>query len=413
MSKAKSKNADAKKEAQAMTVASLTQAIALLLREEIGNVSVTGEISGLTTASSGHRYFTLKDDTAQIDCVIWASRTLNFRPKNGMQVVVHGKVTVYAPRGRYQIDCDRLVAAGQGDLYLAFAALKEDLAARGYFDSDRKRDIPALPLKIGVVTSATGAVIQDMLTTLQRRSPHCQIYLAPAAVQGEAAPEEIAAAIATLQTTDADVLIVGRGGGSMEDLWAFNSLEVAEAIYNSRIPVISAVGHETDFTIADFVADLRAATPTAAAELVSQFDRDTLLHNLDRWESRFNRAMQLELQSYRQRLTALSQSYALQNFGDRLHDYGQQIDEAEQDMQKSLTRHLRQSSSKLEGITAHLRSLHPLAPLQRGFALIRTGDRFLNNDDSLAALGAFAKVEVVRQAEIAEIKIEKVYDRPE
>jgi exodeoxyribonuclease VII large subunit len=402
----------------AMTVANLTQAITLLLREEIGIVRVTGEISGFTTAASGHRYFTLKDESAQIDCVMWASRSLSFRPKNGMQVVVQGRLTVYAPRGRYQIDCDRMTAAGEGDLYLAFAALKEELAERGYFDPEHKRDIPALPLKIGVVTSPTGAVIQDILSTLNRRSPHCQIYLCPATVQGETAPDEIAGAIATLQNTDADVLIVGRGGGSIEDLWAFNTLPVAEAIYHSRIPIISAVGHETDFTIADFVADLRAATPTAAAEIVSQCDRDTLLQQIDFWENRLTRSVQQEMQNYRQRLNSLTNSYALQNFSDRLHDRAQQLDEAEQSMQKSLTRHLRQSTTKLDRITAHLRSLHPLSPLQRGFALLKVGDRLLTNDQSLSEFaGTFAKVEIVRSSEIAQVSIEKViekvYDRPE
>jgi exodeoxyribonuclease VII large subunit len=402
----------------AMTVANLTQAITLLLREEIGIVRVTGEISGFTTAASGHRYFTLKDESAQIDCVMWANRSLSFRPKNGMQVVVQGRLTVYAPRGRYQIDCDRMTAAGEGDLYLAFAALKEELAERGYFDPEHKRNIPSLPLKIGVVTSPTGAVIQDILSTLNRRSPHCQIYLCPATVQGETAPDEIAGAITALQNTNADVLIVGRGGGSIEDLWAFNTLPVAEAIYHSRIPIISAVGHETDFTIADFVADLRAATPTAAAEIVSQYDRDTLLQQLDFWENRLTRSVQQEMQNYRQRLNSLTNSYALQNFSDRLHDRAQQLDEAEQSMQKSLTRHLRQSVTKLDRITAHLRSLHPLSPLQRGFALLKVGDRLLTNDQSLSEFaGTFAKVEIVRSSEIAQVSIEqvieKVYDRPE
>jgi len=388
-----------------MTVANLTQAIVLLLREEIGLVRVTGEISGFTTAASGHRYFTLKDESAQIDCVMWASKTLSFRPKSGMQVVVQGRLTVYATRGKYQIDCDRMTAAGQGDLYLAFAALKEELSDRGYFDPEHKLAIPALPLKIGVVTSPTGAVIQDILSTLNRRSPHCQIYLCPAIVQGETAPDEIAKAIASLQTTDADVLIVGRGGGSIEDLWAFNTVQVAEAIYNSRIPIISAVGHETDFTIADFVADLRAATPTAAAELVSQYDRDSMLQQINFWENKLTRSVQTELQNYRQRLKNPTNSYALQNFSDRIHDRVQSLDESERDMQKSLMRHLRQSSTKLEGIAAHLRSLHPLSPLQRGFALLQVGDRLLNNNDSLTS---FAKVEIVRRSEIAQATIQQV-----
>ena len=393
---------------EAMTVVGLTQAIALLLREEIGTVRVTGEISNFTVATSGHRYFTLKDEAAQIDCVMWASRTLSFRPKSGMRVVLQGKLTVYAPRGRYQIDGDRMTLAGEGDLYLAFAALKEELTERGYFELERKRQIPALPLKIGVVTSPTGAVIQDILSTLTRRSPHCEIYLCPATVQGETAPAEIASAIKALQNTDANVLIVGRGGGSMEDLWAFNTLPVAEAIYHSRIPIISAVGHETDFTIADFVADVRAATPTAAAELVSQCDRDTLLYQLDLLENQLTRNVQRAMQDYQQRLNNLTNSYALQNFGDRLHAHVQQLDEAERDMQKSLQRHLRQSTHKLEGITAHLKSLHPLSPLQRGFALLKSGDRWLGNDDSLTG---FATVEVVRRSEIAQVTINQVIEK--
>ena len=398
----------------AMTVGGLTQAITLLLRDEIGIVRVTGEISGFTIAASGHRYFTLKDESAQIDCVMWASRTLSFRPKSGMQVILQGRLTVYATRGKYQIDCDRMTAAGEGDLYLAFAAMKEDLAERGYFDTERKRAIPALPLKIGVVTSSTGAVIQDILSTMNRRSPHCQIYLCPATVQGETAPEEIATAIKSLQNTDADVLIVGRGGGSIEDLWAFNTLIVAEAIYHSRIPIISAVGHETDFTIADFVADVRAATPTAAAELVTQCDRDSLWQQITICDQRLNRLVRLEIQNNRQRLSAVTNSYAFQGFKDRLHDRAQQLDEAEQTIHKSLVRHLRQSTTKLASITAHLKSLHPLSPLQRGFALLKSGDRLLSNDDSLSE---FAKVDIVRRSEIAIVQIEKVikqvYDQSE
>ena len=377
----------------------------LLLREEIGSVRVTGEISGLTIAASGHRYFTLKDASAQIGCVMWASRPATLRLRSGMQVIVQGKITVYAPQGKYQIDCDRITAAGEGDLYLAFAALKEELAAKGYFDEVRKRPIPALPLKIGVVTSPTGAVIQDIISTLERRSPHCQIYLCPATVQGEAAPEAIANAITTLQDTEADVLIVGRGGGSIEDLWAFNSPLVAEAIYRSRIPIISAVGHETDFTIADFVADLRAATPTAAAEIVSRYERDTLLHQVNIWEDHLTKAIQSNIQAYYQKLNTLTQSYTFQNLSDRLHSYAQQIDDCESQMHKSLLRHLRQAHKKLDSTNAHLRSLHPLSPLQRGFALLKSGDRILSADESLTN---FDQVTIVRKSEVAAVTIDQV-----
>ncbi len=389
----------------ALSVADLTQAIALLLREEIGSVRVTGEISGLTIAASGHRYFTLKDASAQIGCVMWASRPATLRLRSGMQVIVQGKIAVYAPQGKYQIDCDRITAAGEGDLYLAFAALKEELAAKGYFDEARKRPIPALPLKIGVVTSPTGAVIQDIISTLERRSPHCQIYLCPATVQGETAPEAISNAIATLQNTDADVLIVGRGGGSIEDLWAFNSPLVADAIYRSQIPIISAVGHETDFTIADFVADLRAATPTAAAEIVSRYERHALLHQVNIWENDLTKAIQANIQTYHQRIDALTQSYAFQNLGDRLHSYAQQVDDCERQMHKSLLRHVYQTNSKLDSLNAHLRSLHPLSPLQRGFALLKSGDRILSVDESLTN---FDQVTIVRKSELAEVTVDQV-----
>lgn len=389
----------------ALSVADLTQAISLLLREEIGSVRVTGEISGLTIAASGHRYFTLKDASAQIGCVMWASRPATLRLRSGMQVIVQGKIAVYAPQGKYQIDCDRITAAGEGDLYLAFAALKEELAAKGYFDEARKRAIPALPLKIGVVTSPTGAVIQDIISTLERRSPHCQIYLCPATVQGEAAPEAIAGAIATLQNTDADVLIVGRGGGSIEDLWAFNSPLVADAIYRSQIPIISAVGHETDFTIADFVADLRAATPTAAAEIVSRYERETLLHQVNVWESQLTKAVQANILAYHQRINALIRSSTFQNLSDRLRSYAQQIDNCESQMHKSLLRHLRRANAKLDSTNAHLRSLHPLSPLQRGFALLKSGDRILSADESLTN---FSQINIIRKSEIANAIIDQV-----
>jgi exodeoxyribonuclease VII large subunit len=297
----------------AVSVSVITNAIALLLKEGIGEVKVTGEISGFKTAYSGHRYFALKDETALIDCVMWGSKTLNFIPTDGMKVIVGGKLTVYPTRGKYQIDCDSMVAAGQGDLYLAYEALKQNLQARGFFNPELKKPLPMLPLKIGVVTSPTGAAIQDILSTLKRRSPHCHVYVCAATVQGDTAPAEVAAAIRQLNQLDLDVAIVGRGGGSLEDLWGFNSLEVAEAIYASKIPIVSAVGHETDFTIADFVADVRAATPTGAAELVTQCDRAELLQLIAGCQDRLTTNMTATLQDYRQQVDLLANSYGFQN----------------------------------------------------------------------------------------------------
>lgn len=392
---------------QEISVSVLTQKIARLLKEGIGEVRVIGEISGYKSASSGHRYFTLKDEETQIDCVLWGSKQISFMPSDGMRVIVTGKLTVYATRGKYQIDCQSLIPAGQGELYLAFEQLKQVLLDRGYFD--QKRSLPRLPLHIGIVTSPTGAAIQDMLSTLSRRSPHCQIYLCPASVQGEYASQEIANGISRLNQVlagiDNAVLIVGRGGGSLEDLWAFNTLPVAEAIYNSEIPVISAVGHETDFTIADFVADVRVATPTAAAELVSQNDRSTLLGYISSVEQKLTENIQAVLEAKKQRVDRLKNSYGFQRIGDRLHNYSQRVDEAENALTKLMIRNLNTARTRLDAIEAHAKSLHPLSPLGRGFALLKDGDRVISANESLSK---FDEIAIVRNTEVAHATIQSV-----
>ncbi|AFY74771.1 Exodeoxyribonuclease VII large subunit [Synechococcus sp. PCC 7502] len=390
-----------------ISVTALTQKITKLLRESIGEVRVLGEISGYKAASSGHRYFTLKDDESQIDCVLWGSKQISFMPSDGMRVIVTGKLTVYATRGKYQIDCQSLIPAGQGELYLAFERLKQDLADGGFFD--RKRPIPALPLHIGIVTSPTGAAIQDMLSTLNRRSPHCQIYLCPASVQGEYAAQEIANAITRLNQVLAGfnnaVLIVGRGGGSLEDLWAFNTLPVAEAIYNSEIPIISAVGHETDFTIADFVADVRVATPTAAAELVTQSDRNTLLGYIQAVEQELTENIQAVLESKKQKIDRLINSYGFQKLGDRLKNYSQRVDEAENALTKLINRNLKTARTKLDALEAHGKSLYPLSPLGRGFALLQDGNHIISASESLSE---FDQIAIVRNSEVAHATIQTV-----
>jgi exodeoxyribonuclease VII large subunit len=394
-----------------ISVSVLTQKITKLLRDGIGEVRVIGEISGYKAASSGHRYFTLKDEESQIDCVLWGSKQISFMPSDGMRVIVTGKLTVYATRGKYQIDCQSLIPAGQGELYLAFERLKQDLADRGFFD--QKRPIPALPLHIGIVTSPTGAAVQDMLTTLNRRSPHCQIYLCPASVQGEYASEEIANAITRLNQVLAGfhnaVLIVGRGGGSLEDLWAFNTLPVAEAIYNSDIPVISAVGHETDFTIPDFVADCRVATPTAAAELVTQKDKASLLGYISSVEQELTENIQAVLESNRQKIDRLINNYGFQKLGDRIHNYSQRLDEAENALTKLINRNLKTARTKLDALEAHGQSLHPLSPLKRGFALLKDGERIISANESLSE---FDRIAIVRNDEVARATILSVKPKP-
>ncbi|OGV74134.1 MAG: exodeoxyribonuclease VII large subunit, partial [Lentisphaerae bacterium RIFOXYA12_FULL_60_10] len=256
---------------KALTVTELTRRIRAALEQGIGPVVVEGEVSNVRRPSSGHCYFTLKDETAQIAAVLFRGvlETLRIVPKDGLQVRVRGELTVYEKNGNYQILVRHLEETGRGSLQARFEQLKSRLQQEGLFDAARKRPLPVLPRHIGIVTSPTGAAIRDILQVLSRRFPNLHVLVAPVRVQGDGAAEAIAAAIDRLnQRADLDVLIIGRGGGSLEDLWAFNEEVVARAVFRSRLPVISAVGHEIDFTISDFVADVRAPTPSAAAEIV-------------------------------------------------------------------------------------------------------------------------------------------------
>src|SRR5580658_2557434 len=282
---------------RAYTVSELTGELRGLLLEHFTDIWVSGEISGTKLAASGHYYFTLKDQTAQIRSVCYkmTARYLKFKPQDGIAVLARGRLDVYDARGELQLVVDSLEPQGHGALQFAFEQLKQKLAAEGLFDAARKRALPALPERIGVVTSPTGAVIRDILEILERRCPGRHIRLYPAQVQGEGAGEQIAAGVDYFsQSGWAEVVIVARGGGSMEDLWAFNEERLARAIAECAVPVISAVGHETDFTIADFVADLRAPTPSAAAELVIA-TRASLLDRIDGCEIKLRQAMRLHL----------------------------------------------------------------------------------------------------------------------
>jgi len=253
-----------------LSVIELTSSIKQLLESNFSKIWVTGEISNYTHHSSGHRYFTLKDDRAQIKCVMWkgVGRSLKFEPENGMQVNLNGQVTVYEKSGQYQLISSAIMPVGIGPLELAFQQLKEKLDKEGLFADSHKQPLPGFPETIGVITSPTGAAVRDVIKVLRRRAPWIKIIIRPATVQGDVASADIAAAIREFnEFNDVDLLIVGRGGGSLEDLWAFNEEATARAIFESKIPVISAVGHQVDFTISDFVADLRAPTPSAAAEM--------------------------------------------------------------------------------------------------------------------------------------------------
>lgn len=275
-------------------------------------VYLKGEISNFKAHTRGHFYFTLKDDTSRINAVMFSYRasSLKFVPSDGMKVLVKGKVSVYEATGAYQIYVDEMQEDGIGNLYIEFEKLKKKLAAEGLFDKDKKKRIPKVPRRIGIVTASTGAAIRDILTTIKRRFPICETILFPSLVQGTEAAKDIVRNIEIANTYDIDTLIVGRGGGSIEDLWPFNEEIVARAIYNSKVPVISAVGHEIDFTIADFVADLRAPTPTAAAELAVP-DMETIKTYLDNVRSRSTISINSFIDTRRQNLSSLVNSYIL------------------------------------------------------------------------------------------------------
>jgi exodeoxyribonuclease VII large subunit len=399
-----------------LTVSQLTSEIKTLLERNFDHVWVEGEISNLRLPGSGHLYFTLKDEKAQIRGVMFRlqNRLLKFEPKDGLQVIGYGRITVYEPRGDYQIILDYLEPKGLGALQLAFEQLKEKLAAEGLFDPARKKPIPYLPQKIGIVTSSTGAAIRDILRIIDRRFANVQVLLYPVRVQGQGAAQEIAQAIQALnQLPDLDVMIVGRGGGSLEDLWAFNEEIVARAIFSSRVPVISAVGHEVDFTIADFVADLRASTPSAAAELVvrNKVELGQNLKNLERALLQSFRAtldLQQErlfsltgrladprrrLSDQRIRLDDLSSHLAyslkqglrrqqdrfrlqqgsllLLSPAKRLEEYSQKISQVMRRLTVSLQRELRISRQRVEGVLGKLFTLSPLGVLERGYSITR------------------------------------------
>jgi exodeoxyribonuclease VII large subunit len=355
-----------------ITVSELTRRIREKLEAAFSDVWITGEISGLRVPPSGHIYFTLKDKDAQIKAVFFRSgnRYLKFAPKDGMEVILRGRVTVYDPRGEYQVVAEYMEPKGIGALQLAFLQLKEKLEKEGLFDQSRKRPLPVHPRRVGVVTSPSGAAIRDILNVLGRRAPGVKILIAPATVQGAAAPAEIASAISELNKVDGlDVIIVGRGGGSVEDLAAFNTEVVARAIASSNIPVISAVGHETDFTIADFAADLRAPTPSAAAEVVAKNEED-MADALRSLQGRLIYAVMQEHRRMRDRL--YSEERALINPMRRLHDHAIRLDELSGRLMSAQARLILTLKNKAVSLSRALALLEPLAPLRAGFAIVKS-----------------------------------------
>lgn len=403
------------------TVSRLNQTVRQLLEMEMGQIWLSAEISNFSQPSSGHWYFTLKDDKAQVRCAMFrtANRKTTFQPQNGQQVLVRASITLYEPRGDYQLIAESMQPAGDGLLQQRFEQLKQRLSDEGLFNPARKRPLPSPATCIGIITSATGAALHDMLQILQRRDPSLPVIIYPTMVQGSEATLQIARIIELAnQRNECDVLIVGRGGGSLEDLWCFNEELVARAIFNSQIPVVSAVGHETDVTIADFVADLRAPTPSAAAELISR-NQPELIRRLQSQQQRLEMAMDYYLTHLRQRLTRQDsrlqqqhpqlrlsrQQTALLKLQNRLeegmqtrlrqasrqterlqqrllhtqpqvkvHRYQQQLQQYQYQLQQALERQLNAARQRFSVGYSQLEAVSPLATLARGYSVTTTAD---------------------------------------
>ena len=363
------------------TVHELTQYVKQRLQNDpsLNNISVRGEISNFVHHTSGHMYFTMKDAHSQLNCVMFrgANQKLRFKPGSGMKVVCGGNITVYEARGVYQLLVWAIQPDGIGALYQAFEQLKEQLSKKGFFDDAHKKPLPAFPETIGIVTSRTGAVLHDMINVIRRRFPDVRIILAPARVQGAGAAAEIAHAIRQMNRLSIsrsrsaahgiDVMIVARGGGSIEELWAFNELAVAEAVFESDIPIISAVGHETDVTICDFVADLRAPTPSAAAELVVP-DRGQLAQQVAGLHIRLVHAIRRAVDTERDRLAYLERGVVHPR--DRINQHRQYIDELLRQMHRSVLHRLELRRKDLSMLGATLHALSPLNHLQRGYSIV-------------------------------------------
>lgn len=340
----------------------------------LAQVSVRGEISNYKLYPSGHHYFTLKDESSALRCVMFKGNAmrLRFRPENGMKVIAWGKVSVFPRDGAYQLYCTALTVDGIGDLYAAYEQLKKRLGEKGLFDPTHKKPLPKYPGTIGIITSSAGAAVHDMLRILRKRFPLSNVRLLPVRVQGVEAPSEIAAAIRYAnQYQLADLLIVGRGGGSIEDLWAFNDERVAYAIYDSKIPVISAVGHEPDVTISDFVADLRAATPSNAAELAVP-DQDTLRQNLDTMSTAMASALNRQVKNAQQHLTVLSQSPALRSPTGYLEQREQGLVLLKNRMVSVQNQNIDRKNARYVAAISKLDAMSPLKVLTRGYSMAQT-----------------------------------------
>ncbi len=362
---------------QVFTVTAITLAVKQMVGGVFRDIFVEGEVSNLRQSANGHLYFDLKDREALLSAVMfkWDARKYSLELQDGVQVRVWGSLDVYAKSGKYQIVVKTVEALAKGNLYLEFERLKKKLEEEGLFAPEHKQEIPAYPQRIGVVTSPTGAAVRDILSVLKRRNPHLEVFIAPVLVQGEEAAPQIAKAIEDLNkfTPMLDVLLVGRGGGSIEDLWAFNEEVVARAIFASKIPVISCVGHEVDFTIADFVADLRAPTPSAAAELVVQNSQNTAEH-IATLQKRMLQAVSLFYERLKARFDLATNSRFFKNPELLTQSHEQELDELSTRLETAWAEKLIQFTHRFEVARQKLNALGPQAVLKRGYSITRKQD---------------------------------------
>ena len=389
------------------TVSELTSNIKNMLEESFPSVWIEGEISNCRMPSSGHIYFTLKDEQSQLNAVFFRGSNLKtkFRIEDGLKVLALGNISVYQRRGNYQLIVGLLQPQGIGELQLAFEQFKKKLQKEGFFAPEHKKPIPLFPRRIGIVTSPTGAAIKDILNVINRRFSQVEILINPVKVQGEGAGEEIADAIDEFnEMGDMEVLIVGRGGGSMEDLWAFNEEIVARAIYNSKIPVISAVGHEIDFVISDFVADLRAPTPSVAAELVVG-EMEQITQKIRDFQTRIVTALTNNLSLKKEKFLSLLSSYALTHPEERLVQYKQEIDDFSERMDRTCSHILELATQRMTNLLGKLNMLSPLATLSRGYSYtLKLPQRTLITDTRKVKPHDKVEVKLAKGAMICEVE---------
>ena len=383
-------------ERQILSITQVNEYIRAMMDRDalLTEIAVRGEISNYKVYPSGHHYFTLKDEGAALKCVLFRSSAmrLKFRPDNGMKIIAIGKISVYPRDGAYQLYCSTMAMDGVGDLYAAFEQLKQRLADQGLFDPQHKKPLPQYPETIGIITSAAGAAVHDMLRILRKRYPLTKVRLLPVRVQGSEAPAEISAAISYANRYNlADFMIVGRGGGSIEDLWAFNDERVAYAIYNSNIPVISAVGHEPDVTISDFVADLRAATPSNAAELAVP-DQDSLRQTLDSMAAAMISVLQRQIKSARRHLNILAASPGMQSPVSYMEHRRKALAILDTRLISAQKQTISRNKQRYVAYTAKLDAMSPLKVLTRGYAMAQARDKTIVRSVKQVSIGDDIKI---------------------